>query len=180
MAGRDFRTRGRALDETLEQLHRAWRGEPTGGASKPICPSPVNEGRIPILIGGNSDNAIRRAATRGAGWTAGGGGPNMVAPMVERVRTAWKDAGREGEPRLAALVYYSLGADAEADSRSYLRHYYGHLGEWAERMAEGALRSEPAIRDAVRTFDGIGITEFYLDPTVASLDQVDRLADLVL
>jgi len=178
--GRDFHTRGRAFDEALDLLHQAWRGEPIGGAGKPICPAPVNDGRIPILIGGTGGKAVRRAAAFGAGWTAGGGGPDMAAPMVDRVRAAWKEAGREGEPRLAALAYYSLGGDAEADSRAYLRDYYGFLGEWADRIADGALRSGAAIRDAVRTFEDIGITEFYFDPTAASLDQVDRLADLVL
>jgi alkanesulfonate monooxygenase SsuD/methylene tetrahydromethanopterin reductase-like flavin-dependent oxidoreductase (luciferase family) len=178
--GRDFHTRGRAFDEALDLLRRAWRGDPIGDVGKPICPTPVNDDRIPILIGGTSDNAVRRAATLGAGWTMGGGGPDMAAPIADRVRAAWKEAGREGEPRLAALAYYSLGDDAEADSHAYLRDYYGYLGEWADRIVEGALRSDTAIRDAVRAFEDIGVTEFYFDPTAASLDQVDRLADLVL
>jgi alkanesulfonate monooxygenase SsuD/methylene tetrahydromethanopterin reductase-like flavin-dependent oxidoreductase (luciferase family) len=179
-AGRDFHTRGRDLDAALEIMHRAWRGEPFGDGGKPICPTPVNDGRIPIVIGGTSDNAIRRVAAWGAGWTMGGGAPGMGAPIVERVRTAWQETGRDGEPRLAALTYFSLGSDAENDSRAYLRDYYGFLGEYADRIAESALRSESAIRDAVRAFEDIGITELYFDPTTASLDQVDRLADMVL
>jgi hypothetical protein len=100
--------------------------------------------------------------------------------MVEKVRTAWKEGGRQGEPRLAALAYFSLGADAEEASRAYLRDYYGFLGGFAEQIAQGALRSQEAIRGAVRGFADIGITELYLDPTAARLDQVDRLADAVL
>lgn len=179
-AGRDFHTRGRDFDAGLDTVHRAWRGEPFAGTGKTLSPAPTNDGRVPILFGGTSDNAVRRVAEWGAGWTMGGGGPEMAAPLVERVRAAWTEAGRDGEPRLAALVYYSLGEDAEDDSRAYLRDYYGFLGEFAEQVADGALRSESAIRDATRAFEDIGITELYLDPTTASLDQVDRLADVVL
>ena len=49
-----------------------------------------------------------------------------------------------------------------------------------DMIADGALRSEASIRDAVRAFEDIGVTELYFDPTKASLDQIDRLADLVL
>jgi hypothetical protein len=96
------------------------------------------------------------------------------------VRAAWKDAGRAGEPRFAALAYYSLGADAEDDSRAALRDYYAFTGDYAEMIAQGALRSEAAIRDTARAYEDLGFAEFYLDPTVARLDQVDRLADTVL
>jgi len=178
--GRDFHTRGRDFDAALELMHRAWRGEPLSDGGQPICPTPVNDDRVPILIGGTSDNAIGRAATWGAGWTVGGGGPDMAGPIIDRVRAAWKEAGRNDEPRLAALMYYSLGEDAETASRAYLRDYYGFIGQYADRIAEGAFRSETAIRDTARQFEDIGLTELYFDPTVASIDQVDRLADLLL
>ena len=46
-------------------------------------------------------------------------------------------------------------------------------------IADGALRSGQAVRDAVKAFGDIGITRFF-DPSTSSIDQVDRLADLVL
>jgi alkanesulfonate monooxygenase SsuD/methylene tetrahydromethanopterin reductase-like flavin-dependent oxidoreductase (luciferase family) len=180
LAGRDFHTRGRDLDDALALMHAAWRGEPVGDSDKPVGPTPVNDGRVPILVGGTSDKAIERAVRWGAGWTFGGGTPDQAAPMVEKVRAAWRDAGREGEPRISALAYFSLGADAEDDSRAYLRDYYGFLGDWAETIAQGALRSEDAVRGAVQAFADAGVTELYFDPTTASLDQVDRLAATVL
>jgi alkanesulfonate monooxygenase SsuD/methylene tetrahydromethanopterin reductase-like flavin-dependent oxidoreductase (luciferase family) len=145
-----------------------------------VCPTPVDDRRVPVLIGGTSDRTVRRIIDWAAGLTVGGAGAEQAAPLIERVRTAWRDAGRQGEPRLAALTYFSLGSDAEDDSRGYLRDYYGFLGEYADMIAEGALSSETAIRDAVRAFEDVGVTELYFDPTKASLDQIDRLADLVL
>ena len=178
--GRDFHHRGRELDVGLDVLHRAWRGEPVGGGEHAVTPTPVRERRVSILIGGNSDRTIRRAVTWGAGWTSGGAGADQAGRFAERVRTAWRAAGRDGEPRLATLAYFSLGDEAEADSRAYLRHYYGYAGPAAEHIADGALRSPTAIRDAVKAFEDAGLTELYLNPTVASLDQIDRLADVVL
>jgi alkanesulfonate monooxygenase SsuD/methylene tetrahydromethanopterin reductase-like flavin-dependent oxidoreductase (luciferase family) len=178
--GRDFHRRGRAFDETLDLLHRAWRGEPVGGGTLPVGPMPTNDQRVPILIGGNGDYAIRRVVTWGAGWTAGGSGAARAMPFLDRVRAAWADSDRTGEPRLAALQYYSFG-DEDA-SREYLRHYYTTKAgpELGETIANSALRTPQAIRDAVRQFEDAGFTELYLDPTVASLDQIDRLADIVL
>jgi alkanesulfonate monooxygenase SsuD/methylene tetrahydromethanopterin reductase-like flavin-dependent oxidoreductase (luciferase family) len=178
--GRDLHTRGRDFDAGLDLLHRAWRGEPVAGGDKAVGPVPVNGARIPILFGGTSDQAIRRVVTWGDGWAAGGGSPDLAAPFIERVRAAWKEAGRQGEPRFAALAYYSIGDDATADSEAYLRDYYGFLGGYAEQIAAGALRGAATIRAAVERYEQVGVTELYLDPTVARLDQVDRLADAVL
>jgi len=180
VTGRDFHSRGKEFDAVLDVLHRVWRSEPVGTVRTPVAPPPVAGDRVPVLIGGTSDKAIRRVVDWGAGWTGGGGSPEMLAPVVERVRTAWHDAGRDGEPRLAVLAYFSLGADADADSRAYLRDYYAFLGPYADRIAEGAARSDAAVLGVLRAFEDVGITELYFDPTTTSLEQIDRLADVVL
>jgi alkanesulfonate monooxygenase SsuD/methylene tetrahydromethanopterin reductase-like flavin-dependent oxidoreductase (luciferase family) len=179
VVGRDVHTRGRDFDASLELMHRAWRGEPVAGSPEPVTPSPVRDGAIPILIGGAGDAALRRVVTWGAGWTVGGGGAEMAAGFATRVRTAWEEAGRAGEPRFAALSYFSLGADAEEASNAYLRHYYAFLGPYADQIAGSALRSPEAIRATVLAFTEIGCTDLFLVPTTAAPDQVDRLADVV-
>lgn len=179
VAGQNFSRRGRDLDDGLDLMHRAWRGERFGDG-QPICPAPTRDGRVPVLVGGTGDAAIRRVVEWGAGWTAGGIPPDQAGPIMARVRSAWQQAGRSGEPRLAALAYFSLGDDAAGESRAYLRDYYGFLGPFGDQIADGALRTPAAIRDALTAFADIGCTELYLDATTSSPDQVDRLADLVL
>jgi alkanesulfonate monooxygenase SsuD/methylene tetrahydromethanopterin reductase-like flavin-dependent oxidoreductase (luciferase family) len=174
---RPYHERGRLMDELLDVLARGWAGEPVAGDSVPVVPA-VPGGRVPVLIGGTSDSAIRRAVRRGDGWTSGGGGPRAAAPLVEKVRQAWRDAGRDGAPRLAALVYYGLGNDEE--SRAALRSYYGFLGEWVDQIVESAVRTPEQARAIVRDFADAGITELVINPTVAAPDEVDRLADAVL
>jgi alkanesulfonate monooxygenase SsuD/methylene tetrahydromethanopterin reductase-like flavin-dependent oxidoreductase (luciferase family) len=179
LAGPGFHTRGRDFDATLNLLHRAWRGERIDDVAA-VSPMPVRDQRVPMLIGGSSDAAMRRLANWGDGWTSGGGGVEMASRGFDMARAAWANAGRKGEPRLAALAYYSLGEDAEQSSRDYLRSYYGFLGDYTDMIVEGALRSPEAIRSAVSGYADGGCTELYLVATVARVDQADRLADVVL
>ncbi|NUT02521.1 MAG: LLM class flavin-dependent oxidoreductase [Hamadaea sp.] len=173
LTGVPWNRRGRVFDDSLAYLRKAWQDGET-------VPVPVHDRRVPVLIGGTSDKAVERVIAWGDGWTAGGARPDQVKPFNQRVRTAWADAGRAGEPRLATLAYFSLGDDAEQESREYLSHYYAFTGDFAKIIADGALRTPEAIRSAVSAFEDAGCTELYLDPTAARLDQVDRLADLLL
>lgn len=177
-AERVFEDRGRRFDGDLELIHGAWRGEMVGGCPEPPTPFPVNERRVPILIGGSSDAAIERTVRWAEGWTAGGAPPEVVGPFAQRVRDAWESSDRDGEPRLVALSYFSIGEEEE--SRRNLLDYYGFLGDMAKGFAESIPRTPEAIRERVKAFEDAGLDEVILDPTVAELEQVDRLADLVL
>jgi alkanesulfonate monooxygenase SsuD/methylene tetrahydromethanopterin reductase-like flavin-dependent oxidoreductase (luciferase family) len=176
---RPFDKRGRLMDDTLDILHRAWAGENVTGDKFPVGPEPANGNRVRVMIGGSGDAAMRRTVRYGQGWTAGGISPELTEPMVAKLRRAWQEAGREGAPRIAALVYFGL---SEPDtSRAALRDYYGFLGgEWVEQIAETAIRSPQAARDIVRAFANVGVTDLIFDPSVAAIDEVDRLADAVL
>jgi alkanesulfonate monooxygenase SsuD/methylene tetrahydromethanopterin reductase-like flavin-dependent oxidoreductase (luciferase family) len=179
LTGRDFAARGRLFDEQLADLHRAWTGEPIVEGTRPVAPETAHAG-VPLLIGGNTEAAIRRTVEFGIGWTAGGLPPEMTAPFLERVRTAWREAGREGSPRFVALNYFSLG-DTEEASRRYLLDYYGPMGrETAEMIAGSAHRSPQAIREAIAGFAEIGLDELVLDPTVSDPAQVELLAEVAL
>lgn len=172
--GRPMRERGRAMDEALEVMRAVFSGEKLGDAAFPVAA----HGHPRLLIGGSSDAAVRRTVRYGQGWIAGGGGADQIRPMVERIRRAWHDAGREGEPRFAGLAYFGLSD--EETSRHSLRTYYGFLGNAAEMVANSALRSPQALRDAVKAFEEAGLDELIFDPTVPDVAEVDRLADAVL
>jgi alkanesulfonate monooxygenase SsuD/methylene tetrahydromethanopterin reductase-like flavin-dependent oxidoreductase (luciferase family) len=133
---------------------------------------------VSVLVGGTSDAAVRRTVAHGEGWTAGGGGPDAMAPMVARIRDEWRQAGREGEPRIAALTYFGL-SDEDA-SRASLTRYYGFLGEWAEAIADGAQRTPDAVQGVAKRFEEVGATELIFMPTVPDVSEVDRLADALL
>ena len=173
-----FAGRGKRADDMLELMTTAWRGEPVPGSAGPVVPA-LPAGTVPLIIGGNGAAAVRRTVEYGVGWTAGGAGPDHVAPMAARVRAAWHEAGKPGEPRILVLGYFSLGDEVTDRSYQYLRHYYGIFGNFAEVIAANALRSADAVRGAITAFTDAGVDEIILDPTVADLEQIDRLADIV-
>ena len=176
--GRDFAGRGAAFDKILADLHRSWNGEPLDDAARPASPPPV-QSPIPIMIGGTTKAAIKRVIDHGIGWTAGGMPPDAVADFGQQVRDAWSAAGKAGQPRIAALVYFGLG-DTEDESRKNLLDYYKPMGdEVAGMIAGGALRSAGAIKDAMAAYEAAGVDELILDPTVADPEQVGLLADVV-
>ena len=179
LTGRDFGDRAKRFDEQLRQLRTAWSGEPLAEGTRSVAPPCVQQSGVPLLIGGHGDTSIRRAAEFGIGWTAGGLPPDAVRPLVEKVRSAWEEAGRDGSPRIVALVYFSLG-DTEEDSRRYLSDYYSLMGtEVAEMIAGSALRSADTVSAAVDAFADVGVDELILDPTVPDPEQVDALAEVV-
>lgn len=176
-AGRDFGSRGGRWDEDLALIHRVWRGELVNGAQRPIGPAPVNGDRVPMLIGGMSERAIQRAVTWGIGWTVGGAPPEQGGPFAERIRRAWKEAGRTDEPRIVGLTYFGLSDDAAGRAASYLGDYYGDFGR---QIASYIPKDPQALRDTVRRFEEFGFDQLVLDPTTNDPNEVDRAADVVL
>lgn len=174
----DMARRGKLMDQALDLLDRAWAGESVTGDDFPVVPNATAGTKVPVLVGGTTQAAVRRTVQYGDGWTAGGAGPDAAGQMIERVRRAWHDAGREDEPRFASLIYFGLGD--ENASRASLHRYYGFLGEFADTIANSAIRTPEAAKNAVRAYAGVGVTELAFIPTVPSLDEVDRLADAVL
>jgi alkanesulfonate monooxygenase SsuD/methylene tetrahydromethanopterin reductase-like flavin-dependent oxidoreductase (luciferase family) len=175
--GQDFHARGRRWDQDLEVIHAAWRGELVQGAQKPVGPAPTGDGRVPMLFGGMTEAAIQRTVKWGIGWTVGGAAADQAASFAERVRQAWKDAGKPGRPRIVGLTYFGLREDALERATEYLGDYYGDMGV---RFAQSIPKSPEALRDTVKAFEGAGVDELFLDPTVDDLDEIDRVADAVL
>jgi hypothetical protein len=67
----------------------------------------------------------------------------------------------------------------EERSYSYLRRYYAYTGA-GDAVAASALRTPKVIQDALDQYTDAGVDELILDPTVAELSQVERLANVVL
>ncbi len=177
--GSDFGSRGKAFDAQLAEMAAVWAGESRGTAGA-IGPAPSRAGGPPLLLGGTSPAAIRRTVEHGAGWIAGGGGPQAFAQGADAVRTAWSAAGKAGTPRLAALTYYALGPEARQAADGYLGDYYGFLGDYAAQVAQSALVTEDAVRGAVTAFADAGCDELILFPCSPEVDQVELLADVTL
>jgi alkanesulfonate monooxygenase SsuD/methylene tetrahydromethanopterin reductase-like flavin-dependent oxidoreductase (luciferase family) len=176
-SGMTTRGRGRRMDEMVDRITRLWGGEKAGFAGG-VGPD-VSQNRPGLIIGGGADAAFRRAAQHGDGWMMGGGPPDRFPAMVEKLLAAWREHGREGEPRRLALQYFALGDDPEGATRESIGHYYASAGDYAEQVVAATAKGDDEIRERVRQFEEAGADELILFPASPDPDQVDLLARAV-
>ncbi len=105
-AGLDPITRGPRLDEAMAVTRRLWSEDPVAHdgwfwswAPLGFEPKPVQPGGPPLLVGGESMRALRRAATLGDGWMSM---PHeslaSASAQVSRLDELRRGAGRADEP----------------------------------------------------------------------------------
>jgi probable F420-dependent oxidoreductase len=97
----DFSSRGRRVDEAIEVCTRLWteetithHGEFFSFDEVAFEPKPVQAGGPPILVGGESKAALRRAARLGAGWIGMSHTFESGAAQIETLRTLLVENGR--------------------------------------------------------------------------------------
>jgi len=165
----ELKGRGRRLDQALKRIKEVWEGDEIG---------PSENGSPGLVVGGSVDASFERAARFGDGWIAGGAPSDQFAEMAEKAKAAWSAAGREGEPRLMGLGYYSLGDRAEEEAKEYLTDYYAFLGEeTAGYIASSAAKDADTVRQYLEAFEAAGCGELILFPSSSDPDQVDLLAE---
>jgi probable F420-dependent oxidoreductase len=151
--GVPFPRRGRRMDECLRCLKLVWTEERVefGGefyaipASR-IEPKPVQRPHPPLLVGGYSAAAVRRAVSLADGYIGGNVPLSALAPVIERLRAAAREAGRDpdGVP-IVARGAVSLRDRPTGPAR---RPLFGSLEE---------------VREDVERYRQLGLTELFLD-----------------
>ena len=107
--GYRFQRRGQRTDEMIEALRRCWTGRPHSFEGEEIAmpeklvfePRPSQPSGPPILVGGMSRAALRRAALRGDGWLAFQReelDTRQLADSLKTLEDLLGEAGRLGEP----------------------------------------------------------------------------------
>ncbi|MCW2863727.1 MAG: MmcJ protein [Actinoallomurus sp.] len=168
--------RGKRFDQDLAHFRKVWSGEPVGGGSNPAVPTGTRQ--VPMLFGGTAPAAIERMARWGEGYIGGSVPAPMVAPSFDAARDAWSRAGRDGSPRLVALVYYALG-DGE-QGRKNVHDYYSDFGDFANLVASAVCDTPQKVREAIASFEGIGADDLIFNTGTDDVDDIKRLADIVL
>ncbi|KDN20356.1 LLM class flavin-dependent oxidoreductase [Amycolatopsis rifamycinica] len=175
--GVDFHTRGKWLDQLLDELKEIWAGR---GPVPGIGPKPANGEAVPIWAGGNSPAFVRRAAKHGIGWVSGGGPVSRYPQQAGQVRAAFAAAGRTDTPKMGALTYVALGEERKAAGGRYLLDYYSYMGEKAQFLANGVISDETRLREAIDAYAEAGCDELLLFPCTSDVDQLEELAKVCL
>ncbi|WP_433326568.1 TIGR03619 family F420-dependent LLM class oxidoreductase [Spirillospora sp. CA-294931] len=118
-AGVDFATRGRRLDEAIQVSRRLWtertvehHGEFFDFPEVAFEPKPV-QSPLPVLAGGESRAALRRAAFRCDGWISMPQTLDGVRPKLRALRELRAEAGRLDEPFDITVHAYGLSGPDE-------------------------------------------------------------------
>jgi alkanesulfonate monooxygenase SsuD/methylene tetrahydromethanopterin reductase-like flavin-dependent oxidoreductase (luciferase family) len=183
VSGVDFESRGGGnFERMLHEIKHTWAnsGESSGAAHHSGVGPDVSENPPQLIVGGSIDAAFRRAAEFGDGWIAGGAPPDVLAQGREKLLEAWKNAGRDGEPRTLGLAYFALGESGERDAREYLGDYYAWLGEYADGIVQSAAKDADTVRQYNQAFTDAGCDELIWFSSSSDPDQVDLLADAAL
>ena len=120
-AGLDPTTRGARLDEAIAVCRRLW----TDGVIEhhgtffdfdPVMfePKPV-QARLPVVVGGESGRALRRAAELGDGWIGMFHTPESATAQVTRLR-GLEAAARRETPPCSVTVMGSVTSEADVEA----------------------------------------------------------------
>ncbi|MBT5459811.1 MAG: TIGR03619 family F420-dependent LLM class oxidoreductase, partial [Rhodospirillaceae bacterium] len=100
--GAEFKGRGKRFDDYLMAVKKVWSGEVVEHQSEYLhwsgfksYPLPHRQPGPPIIIGGHSKAALRRAVAHGDGWFAFPSGKDEFAGLVAQLRDLSEAAGRD-------------------------------------------------------------------------------------
>ncbi|MBN0971099.1 TIGR03619 family F420-dependent LLM class oxidoreductase [Gordonia hongkongensis] len=101
--GVDFKRRGKRMDECMDIIrglttgeYFEFHGEFYDIPKIKMTPAPTEP--IPLLVGGHADAALRRAVIRGDGWMHGGGPPEELETLLDRINEIRKAEGKTNDP----------------------------------------------------------------------------------
>ncbi|OHV44644.1 hypothetical protein BCD48_25490 [Pseudofrankia sp. BMG5.36] len=147
--GVDPATRGRRLDEALTVLRRLLTGEPVNHDGRfftlsgvAVRPAPVRP--VPIIVGGRSDAALRRAALHGDGWLGVWVSAARFAEAVRQVEAIAADAGRATPAwRHGLQVWCGFGDDPRRAAATLAAEMEGLYALPFERFARWCPAGQP-------------------------------------
>lgn len=145
----DFATRGRRVDEAVAVCKQLWteetishHGEFFNFDEVVFEPKPVQRPWPPILVGGESKAALRRAARLGDGWIGMGHTLESAQPQIAVLRELLADEGRD-----PATFQFVLGGPIESRD---------DVARWEDvgvtRMIVSPWRRSPEAVEGMRRF----------------------------
>jgi len=167
-AGVDPTTRGRRLDESIRVLRLLASGEPVdfdGDFFKLrqalVLPTPSPP--IPIVVGGRSEAALRRAAALGDGWLPIFVSPRRFRDSVERINELAASAGQTLSISSTLSVWCGLDRDgdrARALLAATLEHLYSRPYEDFRNLTYAGTPTE--VAEALLPYIEVGCRDFSL------------------
>lgn len=151
--GRDFGRRGKLLDECLEVMLRAWRGETFEyrGASVRVTPEPFTKPHPQLLVGGSTPAAAKRAARFGLPFAPPLHDPALSALYEAECRRLGVAGGFVLSPGEPATTFVARDPDAAwAALGPYLLHDATSYAAWQRPEQRSYQHSHATTVEALR------------------------------
>ena len=133
LLGREWKRRGRLLDENLDVMVKAWTGEPFEhrGQTVQVTPRPLQRPHPTILIGGAGEAAAKRAARLGFGMFPSTDDPELYRTYVAECERLGTKPGMVGRPSGPGTLFVADDPDRLwAKIGTYLLHDAMTYKEW--------------------------------------------------
>lgn len=155
--GIPYEARGARLDECIEAMRALWepglatyQGKYQSFERVHSDAKPAQEGGVPIVIGGSSSPAARRAGRLGDGWYPYVISAEDYAARLEELRAAARDAGRDAD-----AVELTVWPGSFDFSRSFdLEFVRGYVEHGVDRLIVSAPESGGNDLDSVKRLIG--------------------------
>ena len=186
VCGIDPKTRGRRMDECLQIVRALLDGESVNFdgqffhlSNARIRPQP--EKPVPILVGGRSDAAIRRAGRFGDGWYGIWVSPKRYGQAVEQMQAVAESLGRGVDTWHNALNVWCGVASSPNEARGYvasgMEAFYGIPYERFEKWSPAG--SPEVIAEFLAPYVEAGCQTFNVIACGASMEaEISAVRDI--
>jgi len=146
----DISKRGKAMSEILQFLPQAWTGEPFDWDGEvysypTLAVRPAPSTKIPVIVGGSVDAAVKRAARYADGFFSNAS-PDRFATQVAVATEEMERIGRD--PSTFRWIYYSVMYPGHRDE--ILDQVWHQTWKYSD-MEDSATRGGPIARTAALT-----------------------------
>jgi probable F420-dependent oxidoreductase len=171
--------RGKRTDEYLRAIITLWtedeasfEGEYIAFEKLEMFPKPVQKPHPPLLVGGRSEMALRRAARFHAGWVPSQVSAPQLAAGAARLGELYSEAGVAAAPEIVAnlpVVLARTDEEAERIARTTVLPVFPSELEYRERSIVGAPEM---FAKRLREYRDAGAVHIELKPLYPSLEHL--------
>jgi alkanesulfonate monooxygenase SsuD/methylene tetrahydromethanopterin reductase-like flavin-dependent oxidoreductase (luciferase family) len=153
LLGRDWRTRGKRMDECLDVMLRAWTGEPFEheGTTVRVTPRPLQQPHPLIFIGGSGPAAAKRAARFGLSLFPSFGDEELARIYREECERLGTEPGMVMMPQGPAALFVSEDPDRTwATVGPHLLHDASTYHQWQTPDTRSHVHSHATTVEELR------------------------------
>ena len=144
-------------------------------------PKPLQKPHMPLIFGGHSEPALRRAVKLGDGWMAAGStSTDESLVSLKQIRGYLADAGRSEKDFWLSKRLYLAVDDNESHARERLSAALSHQYGGSDQSQVGLAATPSHLVDVLGTLQEAGAQHVLLNPAGDHMKQMDLLMDKVI